>query len=266
MLRRIFSLLLLFASPALAAPVFIEDIPAYNWYHGCGPTAAASVLGYWDLHGYPNLFDASGKDVFLTSNVQDQISSPAHNAKYDPSPDVAILPVPPKTSIADFFRTSVNQAYGWSWQGDAPAAFTGYSAYRGYEFSATVAYYGGSLWSDLVREIGQNHPSMFLVDSDGNGSTDHFVPVLGYDDRSLEGLGLWYGYYTTWGEGETIQWSQYHGMSIGDSWGVYASTFVDPVSSPVPEPTTVLLLGAGLAVLAGCGKYRPRTDRRRKIA
>lgn len=189
LLRRIPSLLLLLASPALAAPVIIEDIPAYNWYHGSGPTAAASVLGYRDLHGYPDLFDASGKDVFLSSNVQDQVPSPEHDAKYDPGPDDATLPVPPQTSIADFFRTSVDQAYGWSWQRDAPAAF-----------------------------------------------------------------------------GETIQWSPFHGMSIGDSWGVYASTFVDPVSSPVPEPATVLLLGAGLAVLAGCGRYRPRSARRRKIA
>ncbi len=101
MLRRILSLLLLSASPALAMPVFIQDIPAYNWYHGCGPTAAASVLAYWDLHGYSNLFTASGNDLYLTANVQDQISSPAHNAKYDPDPDVSSLPVPPKTSIAD---------------------------------------------------------------------------------------------------------------------------------------------------------------------
>jgi len=70
---------------AYRAPVSLSNVPAYNWYHGCGPTAAASIMGYYDVHGYSNLFDASGWDaVKQTANVQDQISSPAHNAKYDP--------------------------------------------------------------------------------------------------------------------------------------------------------------------------------------
>ena len=46
-------------------PLVIGEVPAYSWYHGCGPTAVGSVLGYWDLHGYPNLFDASGAGSVL---------------------------------------------------------------------------------------------------------------------------------------------------------------------------------------------------------
>ena len=83
------------------------------------------------------------------------------------------------TSIADYFQTSVNQEYGWSWLSDAPAAFKGYTAYRGYAFKATIEGNGGSLWADLLQEINLGHPSMFLVDSNGDNSTDHFVPVLG---------------------------------------------------------------------------------------
>jgi hypothetical protein len=86
----------------------LDEVPAYNWYHGCGPTASASVIGYYDLHGYPQLFDAQGWDaVRLTENVQDQISSPQHNAKYDSTPDDLTLPVPPPTSLADFMHTSL---------------------------------------------------------------------------------------------------------------------------------------------------------------
>ncbi|MDY0129615.1 MAG: C39 family peptidase, partial [Methanosarcina vacuolata] len=32
----------------------IIDVPGYIWRNGCSPTAAGMVLGYWDVHGYPN--------------------------------------------------------------------------------------------------------------------------------------------------------------------------------------------------------------------
>ena len=46
------------APQAFGSVMLLSDVPSYSWYHGCGPTAAASVLGYWDLHGYTNMFTA----------------------------------------------------------------------------------------------------------------------------------------------------------------------------------------------------------------
>ena len=249
---------LLICGAARADPIVIGDIPAYSWYHGCGPTAAASILGYWDLYGYSNLFDASGSDVFLTANVQDQISSPAHNAKYDWYPDSSGLPDPSDTSIADFFHTSEGGLdYGWSFQSYAASTFIDYAAYRGYQFSSFYEYYyDGFSWDQFTGEINAGRPMMFLVDTEGSGNTDHFVPVIGYDDRGTDGL--WYGLYTTFEEAETVVWEPFRGMESGNTWGIGYATFVRPESapdgSPVPESGRALLVGfAGLFAIV-CGR------------
>ncbi len=240
--------------PAGGSSVVLSQVPAYNWYHGCGPTAAGSVVGYYDLHGFDNLYTASGWDaVRLTSNVQDHISSPAHNAKYDPTPDDPNLPVPPNTSLACWFRTSVNpQGYGWSYLSYSDDAFRGFITNQGYQCTSWYESYSGGqfTWSDLVGEINAQRPLMFLVDTDGDGETDHFVPVFGYDDRGAEGK--YYACYTTWSENEAVVWELFRGM--GNPWGVGYATFVNVV----PEPMTLLTLALGsLAGLAGRGRRRP---------
>jgi hypothetical protein len=180
--------------------------------------------------------------VYDTSNVQNQISSPAHNAKYDPTPDDPTLPIPPQTSIADFFHTSVDPlGFGWSYESYAPTAFTGYAAYRGYHFASYDQYfYSGFSWGTLTMQINAGLPMMFLVDTSGSGTTDHFVPVVGYDDRGAGGL--WYGIYTTWSEAETVEWEPFRGIAPGNAWGIAYATFVTPLDAPVPEPTSMLLV------------------------
>lgn len=248
-------------SMAGAAPTVLSQMPAYQWYHGCGPTAAGAIFGYWDLHGYSNLFDASGwAEVRLTVNVQDQISSPAHNAKYDPTPDAA-GPVPPMTSIADYFGTSVDPLpYGASYVAMADDAFTGYANYRSYTFNSwNVTYSSGDFsWATFTSEIDAGRPMLFSVDSSGNGTTDHGVPVFGYEDRGTDGL--WYALYDTWSEDETPRWEKFQGLSDAYSWGIGYATFVRPADCPpgpnpgpdpyptIPAPGAIFLgtIGTGL--------------------
>jgi len=229
----------------------ITDVPAYAWHHGCGPTAAVSVIGYWDVNGYPNLFDASGWDeVRLTSNVQDQVSSPEHNARYDPKPDDLSQPRS-WNSIADWFHTSEGSLhYGWSYQVYADDAFEGYANHRAYGFDSFYESWGAFTWADLVNEINLGNPMMFLVDTNSDGGTDHFVPVFGYEDRGTDGL--WYACYTTWSEAESIVWKQFQKMR--NPWGVGWGTYVHPISAPIPEPATIFLLGTALVALAAFGR------------
>jgi hypothetical protein len=117
----------------------------------------------------------------------------------------------------------------------------GYITNRGYQCTAWNENYGQFTWQDLVSEVGAGRPMMFLVDTDGNGGTDHFVPVFGYDDRGTGGK--YYGCYDTWSEGETVKWYRFQGM--GQPWGVGAATFVQVV----PEPSTLVLLGIGALAL-----------------
>lgn len=236
----IIPVLLLLAAPLAAAdPVLLEQAPSYYWYHGCGPTAIGAIFGYWDVHGLSNLFDASGSSLYSTAAVQDQISSPAHNAKYDSTPDVGSLPIPPATSIADFLHTSVDnvngpQGYGWSSIFDAPGAVVDYAAYRGYAFGATINSVNGGTWSKLTAEINAGRPMLLAVDSDGDGALDHMVSAIGYQDRGVDGR--WYACYTTWTEAETPAWFKLTSVAAGTAWGVgYTVTVTPPFTFQVAD-------------------------------
>lgn len=43
------------AKPSLSA-VTLTNIPAYDWSFGCSPTSGAMIAGYYDNHGYPNMY------------------------------------------------------------------------------------------------------------------------------------------------------------------------------------------------------------------
>lgn len=36
--------------------VMLPDVPAFNWSFGCGPTTGAMAAGYYDLHGFPDMY------------------------------------------------------------------------------------------------------------------------------------------------------------------------------------------------------------------
>ena len=141
----------------------------------------------------------------------------------------AMRPAHADNSIADFMDTSRSNhengalLYGWNWSGDVGPGFIDYAAQRNTEYLVAVQryYWPGvhtpQLTFEVVKEeIDASRPMVFLVDSDGDANTDHYVTVIGYDDNAPEQ----YLYYSTWDE--AVYQADFKGMTPGAPWGIYS--------------------------------------------
>ncbi len=227
--------------PPSRAQRIIPDVPIYFWHHGCGPTAAGMVIGFWDANGYPDLI--SGDATVYNDNVAQAIATDStngfcdqpgrdHLSDYACPFDAAPGPLAPDCSetggahqndcLADFMKTSFSSAYnyyGWSWFGDDGNALRDYVNYKApqahpvrhcYDFDSFT-------WEQYKAEIDARRPMMLLVDTDTDGQTDHFVAAIGYDDVTHE-----YACYNTWDA--AVHWYAWHKIRGNDPWGIYGIT------------------------------------------
>ena len=230
-------------------------VPGYLWRHGCGPTALGMVLGYYDMQGLDNLYpgDASTQTEAVNQGIASQRSAanPGHYEDYslpddsghsNPLPDRSEPPAGDEhahDSIADFMKTSwssENNFYGWSWSSHMGPAFVSYVDLRTPWVSASYSEHrmglSGNLdWNLLTNEIDNNRPMIFLVDTDANGGTDHFVTVVGYRDVPSQQ----YGCLDTWSPVSTIRWCDFEEMAPGQDWGIWGGwSFLVEVDSTAP--------------------------------
>ncbi len=231
-------------NPALiTGQTIISGVPAYLWRHGCGPTAASMVIGYWDGHGYDDFI--SGDASTQTYNVNQSIASggnlsnpnpPGSERHYEDYARPQDSPPNLKADdyitqgrtphindcLADFMDTSKstrNNYYGWSWFSDVDDALSGYvkSVNPNYDVIAYNLIWGELTWEKFCREIDENRPVVLLVDTDGNGGTDHFITAIGHDDSNN------YACYNTWDK--NIHWYDFSQISSDNPWGIYGATF-----------------------------------------
>ena len=220
----------------------IAGVPGYLWRHGCGPTAVGMVIGYYDTHGFSDL--VAGDSSTQTNDVQQAIASQGsgvrgsgtqrHYEDYSLPMDSGQPSVLTDSSatypagchvddcIADFMHTSWSKDgnfYGWSWSNRIGPSFTSYVNLRknGYQPSCTQYLWDALTWSVLTNEVDNNRPMVFLVDSSGDGSTDHFVTVVAYTDSPNQQ----YGCLDTWAPASQIRWCQFRAMSSSYAWGVW---------------------------------------------
>lgn len=112
--------------------------------------------------------------------------------------------------------------YGWSWFSDMRRAFLGYFDFvnpPGYMAVSTNLYYNSGLWDAFRIEIDAGRPVVFLVDSNGDSLTDHFVTVIGYD---VVGDVKQYAALNTWDK--SIHWYSFGPLSSGKPRGIYGAT------------------------------------------
>jgi hypothetical protein len=219
----------------------ISDVPHYLWRHGCGPTALGMVIGFWDANGFPNL--VAGTAATQTEAVDAMIaddqgnpncSSPQSNHYRDYACPVDYAPSPLQTDrsetggahvdncVADFMLTSrsyYGNYYGWSWFSDIEIAFRNYVNLMMPEAgpgSHSMPYENFS-WQDYKNEIDDRRPVVLLVDSDADGSTDHFITGIGYDDANML-----YAAYNTWDS--AVHWYLWRPMAPGAAFGIYGVT------------------------------------------
>jgi hypothetical protein len=229
-----------------ASAVLINGVPAYLWRHGCGPTTAGMMIGYWDSKaGFDWLIpgNASTQTTAVDNAIASQTGAKNNytdyvlpNDEYSSTvlPDKSELPVGdehPNNSIADFMKTSqsyVGNFYGWSWFSDFRPALLGYVQLKnpgGYSVSSTSSKYSAaSTWKVLKTEINAKRPVGLLVDSNGDGWTDHFIPTFGYDDST--GIRK-YAAYNTWDD--DLHWYDFGPMQYGKPWGIYGAITLNVV-------------------------------------
>lgn len=221
----------------------ISGVPTYKWRHGCGPTAAGMVIGYWDGHGYDDLIpgDASTQTFAVKQAIASggNLSNPnppgseKHYEDYSRPQDNYPNMIPDDyitkgrtphidNCLADYMDTSKSTRsnyYGWSWFDDVDDALTDYVnlVIPTHKAIAYNQIWGEFTWEDYCREIDHNRPVVLLVDYDGNGGTDHFITALGYDDNQN------YACHDTWDN--NLHWYDFSKIESGNPWGIYGATF-----------------------------------------
>ncbi len=195
------------------------------------------VIGYYDTLGYCALVpgDASAQTDAVNQAIASQgdAAHPRHYEDYSlprddstPSilPDKSELPAGdehPSDCIADFMKTSWSAAvnrYGWSRAQDVAPSFISYVNMRNPAYEPNYGYYktstGTMTWDVLTAEIDNSRPMVFLVDTGGDGQTDHFVTVIGYRDQPTQQYGCWDTWYST------IRWENFQPIAVGVPWGI----------------------------------------------
>ncbi|MBN1515306.1 hypothetical protein JXA32_01930 [Candidatus Sumerlaeota bacterium] len=232
------------APPAEGRASKTLPVPGYEWRHGCGPTAVGMVIGYYDGLGFDDLIpgDASTQTADVNQCIASQgsgvrgVGVQKHYEDYAlpmDSSEPSVLADSSETypvgchtddSIADYMHTSWSSDgnfYGWSWSNMISTAFGSFVDQQNYDYwysTDDLMISNGTLsWSVLTQEIDNNRPMVFLVDTDGDGYTDHFVTVVGYSD----GPPQQYGCLDTWYPYGDVRWCNFSGIGSGVPWGIW---------------------------------------------
>ena len=214
---------------AFGGSVVLDDVPAYLWYGGCGPTAGGMVLGYWENHGYRNMITAGDGSANWATNadgIRQTIASPEYfRDYYNAQPD---LPSPHADNcLADFMGASRGSLVaGGVYDTKVASGLVNFAKGQGYAAaSGSKSSYSPILWDKITGEINAGRPVVLLVDSTGDHVGDHFITAIGYDNTAS----LRFAAYDTYDL--TLHWYNY-GSTAMASYGVESAMWFNP--GPLP--------------------------------
>ena len=258
--------------------VVIPNVPGYEWRHGCGPTAVGMVLGYYDGLNCAALIPGSA--VTQTTAVNMAIANGMHYNDYSLPIDDDETGLQPDASyyggahesncLADFMETSwyaSSNIYGWSRLNKVDNSMRDYvdliNAQHGLSYSCSSwdETWGMFTWDDFTDEINAGRPMVFLVDTDGDDATDHFITAIGYRDTSGYPE---YACLDTWAPGANIRWARFREKAAGIPWGIHAATYFvldsgcGAVVTLQPTPTQNLCAGADVELRVETNAVTPQ--------
>jgi len=275
----------------LGVPVQLGNTANYDWWHGCSPTSAGMMMGYYDRNGYAgwdysNLVpggvaeaNSFGNPGALANSI---IASTGHVADFyaggnNASGDDVALPWHAFDCLADFMGTSqdaIGNANGWTtfyyWTNGAP--FTAADAVAGgvkdldgmYGIGEYLNYAGynyDTLYTQLIYStstpLGFTYAQYMAEINAGR------PVIIQVDGHSMLG----YGYdaasslvylYDTWAPngqnpGSMTWGGSYSGM---DQWGVEVLALAPSQPGIVPEPISLVCGLIGLGCIGGYLKRR----------
>jgi len=253
--------LLLLSAPAAAIPVVIPDVPAYGYnvdpapdgdpeIMGCGPTTGVMILDTYDNRGAAGLIVNPLTDARLLHNAYMNTDP----AGFGPASDFH-FGMEQFALDRGYILDAVVHVEPTTYN---PADWAAYTV--GPDLALDATFWNTATWDIidnlfldfLASEIDAGRPVSVTVDSDGIDGTDHWMVGVGYDRDA----GLWAG-YDTWDA--LLHWYDIESAFIaGNPMGIgFVRTFqLEQAIPPIPEPATMLLLGAGMIGLAGLGRRR----------
>ncbi len=156
--------------------------------------------------------------------------------------------------------SALSNYYGWSWFNDVLPSFVDYTGYINSSYGPVSAsyYFGQFPWSNYKHEIDAGRPVVLLVDTDGDGGTDHFVTGIGYDDATMQ-----YGIYDTWDR--NIHWFQWRQLGTG-TWSIYGVTLFNFSGAATAQVPSITLYGLIILILMILASAAQAYGRRKSVS
>ena len=202
---------------SLALPSVIADVTAYYYNSGCGPTAGGMVIGYWDYYIEKTL--TPGLDCNLVVG----------SAAVGRTPNDPLMNSQQVNDMIGDLSSSMGTESGRTDYDHIETGLEDYAGILGQGWTSEGQTYRGPglTWDVVKQEIDSQRPMVFFVDSDVDGTPDHFVTVIGYCELDNANL---YAFYSTYDFG--VWWASFDSSKKGNFFGVNAGVSFDisPIS------------------------------------